>query len=109
MAMKLPKSALPTDSDYWDSLAGRIARDAESPLAAYADWSKVLARRAPWWLAASVAAMLALWLTLPSRASSRTAWLESALAPDEVAGAMLGGPAPPSLESLMSHFPPGAP
>lgn len=107
--MSLPKSTLPDDTAYWDALASRIARDAESPLASHADWTSVLSRRAPWWLAASVAAMLALWLTLPSRVSTRTHWLELALTPHEVPGAMLGGPVPPSLEDLMSHFPPEVP
>lgn len=106
-----PKSPLPRDSEYWENLAGRILRDASGPLAAYAAvrdvWYGVLARRAPWLVAASAAAMLILWLVLPSAGSSLSLdWMERSVAPNEIAGSLVGGPEPPSVDALMVQFPP---
>jgi hypothetical protein len=110
---EMPKSQLPQDQAYWDELAQRIHTDASGPLATYAraheGWYVVLARRAPWLTAASVAAMLVLWLALPNLDSSVAfRWMERSLAPDEPAGTLLGGPEPPSVERLMAQFPPAA-
>ena len=84
--------------------------DAAGPLAAYAAvqdvWYGVLARRAPWWVAASAAAMLILWLALPTYESAEAAGFEGSVVPVEVAGTLISGPAPPSVDVLMVQFPP---
>lgn len=107
-----PRSRLPQDPEYWEGLARAIRADAAGPLAAYAaareTWYGVLARRAPWLVAASVAAMLVLFLALPAPGSPALGWMERALAPDEVAGALVGGPEPPGVEVLLAQFPPAA-
>ena len=108
---ELPESALPQEPEYWEGLARKIREDAAGPLVAYAAaydlWYGVLARRAPWLVAASVAAMLILWLALPRPDSSvALRWMEHSLAPDEVAGTLIGGPAPPSVDAVMVQFPP---
>ncbi len=117
----LPPSQLPQDPEYWGELAGKIREDAAAPLAAYAGaedgriddgrvddgWYRILARRAPWLLAASAAAMLILWLALPERGTSPAfRWIADALAPSETAGTWIGGAAPPSVDALMVHFSP---
>lgn len=104
------KSKLPHDPDYWDALARRIREDAAGPLATYRTaqdvWYGVLARRAPWLVAASVAAMLILWLIQPPAGSSATLrWMERSLAPTELAGSLMGGSEPPTVNVLMVEFP----
>ncbi len=106
-----PQSQLPQEPAYWDDLARKIGEDAAGPLAAFAaidnGWTGVLARRAPWLVAASAAAMLVLWLTLPARDSSVAfRWIESSMIPSEVAGTLISGSAPPSVDALMVQFPP---
>ena len=108
---ELPKSPLPREPEYWEELARRIRRDASGPLAAYAAaqdvWYGVLARRSPWLVAASAAAMLILWLALPASDSSVAfRWMERSLAPNEIAGTLIGGPEPPSVDALMVQFSP---
>ena len=108
---EVPRSQFPQDPEYWEQLARRIRDDASSPLAAYAaahdDWYGLLARRSPWLVAASAAAMLILWLALPTPGSSVAfRWMEHSLAPNEIAGTLLGGPEPPSVDALMVQFPP---
>ena len=108
---EFPKSQLPTEPEYWDRLARRIHEDASGPLAAYAaggdSWYGPLAQRAPWLVAAATAAMLILWLALPSSGSSVAfRWMERSLAPDEVAGTLISGQQPPSVDVLMAQFPP---
>jgi hypothetical protein len=104
-------SQLPQDPAYWDSLAQRIRDDAAAPLAAYAAtadvWYDVLARRASWWVAASAAAMLIVWLTLPV-ADGEIAFraMERLLAPSEPAGTLISGSAPPAVDALMVQFSP---
>ena len=103
------RTPLPSDPDYWERLALRIRADAAEPLAAYAQraWYGVLSHRAPWWVAASAAAILSFWLVLPAREhSDGVHWIERSLAPNEVAGTLMGGPVPPSVEMLLKHFPP---
>lgn len=108
---ELPRSPLPEDPEYWNRLAERIHADASSTLSAYAatneTWYGPLARRAPWLLAASAAAMLFLWLSLPGGSSSMYRSLERSLAPTDVAGSLLGAPTPPSVDALMVQFAPG--
>jgi len=127
---ELPQSRLPREPEYWEALAGKIRDDAAGPLAAYAAsaiaaeaglqqeaWDAVLARRAPWLVAASAAAALVLWLALPARvpsqgvlsareSSASSPWIERSLSPIEVAGTLIGGAAPPSVDTLMVQFPP---
>lgn len=115
----LPESKLPRDPGYWKELARRIRADAAGPLAAYAAreklevaadpdvWYGVLARRASWLVAASAAAMLVLWLALPSRGPSVAfRWIERSLSPDDAAGSLVSGAEPPSVEVLMAQFAP---
>jgi hypothetical protein len=107
----LSQSQLPRDPEYWEQLARKVNQDAAGPLSAYAaaenDWYEVLARRAPWLVAASLAAMLILWLTLPPREDARALrWMADALAPNEFAGTLISGTRPPSVEALMVQFPP---
>jgi hypothetical protein len=104
-------SQLPQEPEYWEGLAQRINADAAAPLAAYAaaqdDWYGILARRAPWLVAAAAAAMLILWITLPAREPSPAyRWMASALAPNEAAGTLIVGMEPPSVDALMVQFPP---
>ena len=111
MIPDLPRARLSQEPEYWERLASSVREDAAGPLAAYAmsdpEWYAVLARRAPWLVAASAAAMLILWLALPSRGSSTTfQWIESSLTPTEVAGTLVSGAAPPSVDALMVQFPP---
>lgn len=126
-----PHSKLPREAGYWDRLARTIGDDAEGPLAAYrasagvaddswtgaagagsrdADhWDDLLAERATWLVAASAAAMLILWLAIPAPASDPTdelRWMEASLVPDERAGTLISGPAPPHVNDLMVQFPP---
>jgi len=117
---ELPQSRLPREPEYWEALAGKIRDDAAGPLAAYAAsaiaaeagfqqeaWDAVLARRAPWLVAASAAAALVLWLALPARVPSQgVLWLERSVTPTEIAGSLVGGPAAPSVDALMVQFPP---
>ena len=114
---ELTHSQLPREPEYWQELARKIREDAAGPLAAYAAardigsdrdvWYGVLARRAPWLVAASATAILILWLTLPTTDSSVAfRWIEHSLAPSEIAGTLIGGPAPPSVDALMVQFPP---
>ncbi len=107
---EVPRSQFPQDSEYWEQLARRIRDDASGPLAAYAaahdGWFGLLARRSPWLVAASAAAMLILWLALPTPDSSVAfRWMEHSLAPNEIAGTLMGGPEPPSVDALMVQFP----
>lgn len=114
MRPELPESPLPQDPAYWDELAQRINEDAAEPLAAYAggavetvvDWYDVLARRALWLVAASAAAVLILWLTLPPRNPVAIELVERSLAPDDVAGSLFAGAAPPSLDAVMVQYAP---
>ena len=112
MMAENPNSNLPQDPEYWAGLAKRIRADAARPLAAYAaaedGWYEVLSQRAAWLVAASVAAMLILWLALPTADSVAFRWMERSLAPSEVAGSLIGGPAPPSVEVLMAQFQPAS-
>jgi len=112
MMAENPDSNLPQDPEYWTGLVRRIREDAAGPLAAYAAvqdvWYDVLSRRAAWLVAASAAAMLVLWLALPTADSVAFRWIERSLAPSEVAGSLIGGPAPPSVEVLMVQFQPVA-
>jgi hypothetical protein len=106
-----PQSQLPQEPEYWDEMARRIGEDAAGPLAAYAaskdSWTTLLGRQAPWLVAASAAAMLVLWLTLPARQSSVAfRWIERSLVPNEMAGTLVSGAAPPSVDTLMVQFPP---
>ena len=108
---ELPPSPLPQEPEYWEKLEAKIRADAAGPLAAYAGvnngWDSVLAQRAPWLVAASVAAMLLLWLALPERGPSVAfRWIEGSLTPSELAGTLVSGAAPPSVEILMVQFPP---
>lgn len=109
-----PQSKLPPDSAYWEALARRIREDAAAPLAAYAaasgrapeTWPGLLARRARWWLATAAAAIAILWIALPPRGTSPAeAWFEAALAPDEPAGTLVSGEAPPAVDTVLVHFP----
>ena len=107
----LPQSHLPQEPEYWEQLAAQIRADAAGPLADYAavdhGWYGMLAQRAPWLVAASVAAMLLLWLALPERGPSVAfRWIESSLTPSELAGTLVSGAAPPTVEILMVQFPP---
>lgn len=108
-----PDSNLPRDPEYWAGLARRIREDAAGPLAAYAVaqdvWYEVLSQRAAWLVGASAAAMLVLWLALPTSESVAFRWLERSLEPNDVAGSLIGGPAPPSVEVLMAQFYPAPP
>ena len=110
-------SKLPQEPEYWDGLAAKINDDAAATLASYAaastdvhredDWTAVLGRSAPWLVAASLAAMLVMWLILPPRPPSPAfVWLGDSLAPSEVAGSLVAGSTPPSVEQLMAQFPP---
>ena len=106
-----PRSPLPTVPEYWDRLARRIAEDAALPLAAYAakrdDWYGVLAKSAPWLMAASAAALVVVLLSLPATQSSTAhVWMERSLSPSDGAGELLGAPEPPSVDELMVQFPP---
>ena len=106
-----PQSQLPQEPEYWEGLARKINADAAGPLAAYAaaedDWIGVLARRAPWLVAASVAAMLILWFALPARDDSQALrWIAASLTPNETAGTLISGAMPPSVDVLMVQFPP---
>lgn len=106
-----PSSPLPQEPVYWEKLALRIREDAVAPLAAYAAvpeaWYGVLARGAPWLVAASAAAMLLLWLVLPASDPGAVAgWIERSVEPDEIAGALIAGPVAPNVETLMVQFPP---
>jgi len=107
----LPPSPLPRDPAYWDALAERVRNDAALPLAAYRapeqEWYGWLSLRAPWLVAASAVAALALWLALPARSARDAAqWIEGSLTPNEAVGSLLGGAAPPSVEAMLAHFPP---
>ncbi len=111
MMAENPVSKLPEDPAYWRRLSRQISDDAAAPLAAYAGehdvWYGSLARNAPWVVAASAAAMLVLWFALPTTDSPQVArWFESSLAPNEIAGTLVGGPVPPSVDELMAQFPP---
>jgi len=112
MMAQNPNSNLPRDPEYWTDLERRIRADAANTLAAYAAaqdvWYDVLSRRAEWLVAASAAAMLILWLALPTADSAAFRWLERSLVPTEVAGSLLGGPAPPSVDVLMVQFQPAS-
>ena len=104
------QSELPRDPDYWDSLARRISDDAANALEAYASaqdvWYAVLDRRAPWLVAASATAMLVIWLGLPApRDSVAHRWIERSVAPREIAGSLVGGATPPSVDVLLPQFP----
>ena len=106
-----PVSQLPDDPGYWDDLASRIRQDAAGPLAAYAQrdpWYGALARRAPWVIAASVAAMLLLWLSLPGIDPGAGFFrnIERSLTPTDAAGMLVAGAEPPSVATLMVEFPP---
>lgn len=105
-----PVSRLPRDPEYWDRLARRIGEDAAAPLAAYTArdaWYGVLARRAPWLVAAAVAAMLVLWLALPAPESATNfQWVEQSLAPADFAGSPVSGAEPPGIEVLLARFAP---
>jgi len=108
-----PSPQLPQDPGYWDQLAHKMSADASSPLAGYASsvihvegWYDVVARRAASVVAASMAAVLLLWFAYPpSEPSVAQQWIEHSLAPNEVAGSLLVGPQPPSVDSLVVHFP----
>ena len=107
----LPQSQLPQEPEYWEELARKVREDAAAPLATYAaadeGWYGLLARRAPWLVAVSAAAMLVLWLMLPARGNSLAfEWIASALTPSEAAGSLIGGAEPPSVEAVMVHFSP---
>ncbi len=112
MMAENPNSNLPQDPEYWAGLASRIREDAAGPLVAYAaaqeGWYDVLSERAAWLVAASAAAMVILWLALPSNDSVAFRWMERSLAPDGVAGSLVGGPTPPSVEVLMAQFRPAS-
>ncbi|NKB87262.1 MAG: hypothetical protein GKS06_03455 [Acidobacteria bacterium] len=106
-----PASELPEDPGYWDELATRITQDAAGPLAGYAQqdlWYGALARRAPWVAAASVAAILLLWLSLPGSDPGAGVFrsIERALAPDDPAGVLVAGESAPPVATLMAEFPP---
>jgi hypothetical protein len=108
---EMPASRLPDSPEYWDDLARRVRADAAVPLAACAavsdDWFAVLARRAPWLVTASAAAIVALILVLTAAdAPASATWTEGALTPREPAGALVAGPRPPDLQLLMPEFPP---
>jgi hypothetical protein len=117
---ELPQSRLRREPVYWEALAGKIREDAAGPLATYAAsaiaaeaglqqeaWDAVLARRAPWLVAASAATALVLWLALPARVPAQgVLWLERSVTPAEIAGSLVGGPVAPSVDALMVQFPP---
>ncbi len=110
---ELPKSELPRDPEYWDTLAAKVRQDAAGPLAAYASahdvWYGVLAQGAPWLVAASAAATLILWLALPVPDTSfALVHIERSLDPSEVAGMFIGGPQPPTVDALLVQFAPAA-
>ncbi len=107
----LSQSQLPQEPEYWEGLARKIKANAAAPLASYAaaqdGWYAVLAHRAPWLVAATAAAMLILWITLPARETSPAfRWMASSLAPNEMAGTLITGTEPPSVDALMVQFPP---
>jgi hypothetical protein len=111
----MPRSPLSDDPDYWDRLARRIGEDAAAPLARYAaegrapgdTWLGLLSRSAPWVAAASAAAMLVFGLTLPPRGlDPALRWIEASVAPHDLAGTLLGGSLPPSVDSVMLEFSP---
>lgn len=125
MTFDLPRSPLSDDPETWDRLARRINADAAAPLAELADagrrtvpawrgtwlgsWLGPLSRSAPWLVAASAAAMLAFWMALPPRTEDPgLGWIESSVAPQDVAGTLLGGALPPSVDEMMLVFPPPA-
>ncbi len=110
---ELPKSELPQDPEYWDTLAAKARQDAAGPLAGYVSaqdvWYGVLAQGAPWLVAASAAATLVLWLALPvPEPSFALVHIERALDPSEVPGTFIGGPQPPTVDALLVQFPPAA-
>jgi len=72
-------------------------------------WYDVISERAAWLVGASAAAMLVLWLALPTSDSVAFRWIERSLEPDDVAGSLIGGSAPPSVEVLMVQFYPASP
>ncbi len=110
--LERPRPNLPQEPEYWDGLARKIHDDAAGPLAAYragkqSAWYESLSRQAPWLVAASAAATLLLWLALPAADSSLVLrWMETSLTPNEAAGTLVGGSAPPSIDALMAQFPP---
>lgn len=85
--------------------AGQAPRDLDA-------WYGELDRKAPWLIVASAAAMLILWLSLPAPvppapdSSVAFRWMERSLGPDEVAGTLVSGPVPPSVDALMVQFSP---
>jgi hypothetical protein len=107
-----PRTKMPQEPEYWDDLTRKIHEDATGPLAAYraaapSTWYASLSHQAPWLIAASAAAMLLLWLSLPAPDSSQVLrQMEASLTPSEVAGTLVGGSAPPRIDMLMAQFPP---
>lgn len=121
------RSPLPDDPRYWEDLGSRIVAEAAGPLAARSArlsasgsgdgpndapppaWHQLISRQAGWWIAASVALALALWLALPQRAPSPAfRWIERALAPDEAAGTLVARSVPPPVELLMARVEPAS-
>jgi len=105
------RSQLPQEPEYWELLAREVRDDAAAALAAYARtgdaWYGLLARSAPWLVAASAAAILVLWLALPARQDSLAfRWMASFAVPSERAGSLVSGTQPPSVDALMVQFPP---
>lgn len=103
-------SPLPQEPEYWERLAQRIRDDAAAPLARYAaagTWYELLARQAPWLVAAAAMLVLALLLALPRRSDPAAyRWMQASLSPAEVAGSLMAGPAPPRVDVILAQFPP---
>jgi len=103
-------SRLPDSPEYWEQLARKVRADAAGPLAAYAaaqeGWAGVLARETTWLAGIAAAAILALSIVLAKTDPAlSTTWIEGALAPSESAGALIAGPEPPEIDSLLAQFP----
>ncbi len=115
--MTFPRSPLPVDEEFWEDLAQKVRADAAAPLSRYAatrmveapNWLSVLSHQAPWLLAASVVAMVALLATLPeSRTLQGTSagLLERSLTPGERAAGLMAGAKAPSVAELLPEFSP---
>ena len=115
--MTTSRSPLPDEDEFWEGLADKVRADAAGPLSRYAaseadqspTWIAVVSRQAPWLLAASVIAMVALLSALPESAASTaltTRLLERSLMPTEPAAGLMAGSKVPSVAELLVEFPP---
>lgn len=132
--MQQPRSPLPEDARFWDSLAEKVRLDAEGPLAHYAEtsweparvprtgWVNLLSRQAPWLVAASVLAIAGLVATLPEsptgiadgdgevgRAEETVGLFALSLSPQELAGELIAGESAPSVGVFFVALSPASP